>query len=143
MTYDDDNIFAKILRREIPAQVLLEDEHSIAIMDAMPQADGHALVIPKAPSVNLLDAKAESLAEAIKMVQTIAKAGEQAFEADGVIVRQFNNPTAGQSVFHLHFHVIPVKEGVTLKGHAVEFADTELIKSHADKYRAALDGLVH
>lgn len=140
MTYDNENIFAKILRKEIPAQILLEDEHSIAIMDAMPQADGHALVIPKAPSINLLDADPESLAHAIKMVQIIANAGKQAFDADGVIVRQFNNPAAGQSVFHTHFHIIPVKEGQPLKGHAVEFADGDLLKQHGDKYRAVLEG---
>lgn len=140
MTYDNENIFAKILRKEIPAQIILEDEHSIAIMDAMPQADGHALVIPKAPSVNLLDANPESLAHAIKMVQIIANAGKQAFDADGVIVRQFNNSAAGQSVFHTHFHIIPLKEGQTLKGHAVEFADGDLLKQHGDKYRAVLEG---
>lgn len=139
MNYDDNNIFAKILRKEIPSNVIFEDEYTVSIMDAMPQSDGHALVLPKAPSVNLLDASVESLAHCIKTVQIIAKASLQAFEADGVAIRQFNNEASGQTVFHTHFHIIPCYEGVALRGHGVEMADGEILKQHAEKYLAVLN----
>lgn len=139
MNYDDNNIFAKILRREIPSHVIFEDEHTISFMDAMPQSDGHALILPKEPSVNLLEASTESLAHSIKTVQIIARAAMQAFEADGIVVRQFNHEPAGQTVFHTHFHVIPRYEGVSLKGHSVEMADGDLLKTQATKYIDALN----
>ena len=106
----------------------------------MPQSDGHALILPKEPSINLLEASVESLAHCMKTVQIIAKASLQAFEADGVVIRQFNHEAAGQTVFHTHFHVIPRYEGLPLKGHAVEMADGDLLKQHADKYLAVLNG---
>lgn len=140
MNYDDNNIFAKILRKEIPSNVIFEDEHTVSIMDVMPQSDGHALILPKEPSINLLEASVESLAHCMKTVQIIAKASLQAFEADGVVIRQFNHEAAGQTVFHTHFHVIPRYEGIALKGHAVEMADGDLLKQHADKYLAVLNG---
>lgn len=140
MNYDDNNIFAKILRKEIPSNVIFEDEHTVSIMDVMPQSDGHALILPKEPSINLLEASVESLAHCMKTVQIIAKASLQAFEADGVVIRQFNHEAAGQTVFHTHFHVIPRYEGIALKGHSVEMADGDLLKQHADKYLAVLNG---
>lgn len=139
MNYDDNNIFAKILRKEIPSHVIFEDEHTLAIMDVMPQSDGHALVIPKSPSVNLLDASSESLSHTISIVQVIARAGMKAFQADGITIQQFNNAAGGQSVFHTHFHVIPRYEGVSLKGHGVEMADGDLLKTQATKYIDALN----
>ncbi|MGH1405896.1 MAG: HIT family protein [Rhodomicrobiaceae bacterium] len=139
MNYDDNNIFAKILRKEIPSHVIFEDEHTLAIMDVMPQSDGHALVIPKSPSVNLLDASSESLSHTISIVQVIARAGMKAFQADGITIQQFNNAAGGQSVFHTHFHVIPRYDGITLKGHTGEMADAELIKTQATKYIDALN----
>ena len=139
MNYDDNNIFAKILRKEIPSHVIFEDEHTISFMDAMPQSDGHALILPKEPSVNLLEASTESLAHSIKTVQIIARAAMQAFEADGIVVRQFNHEPAGQTVFHTHFHVIPRYEGVSLRGHGVEMADGDLLKTQATKYIDALN----
>jgi histidine triad (HIT) family protein len=136
--YDDTNIFAKILRGEIPAVKLHEDEHTLAFMDVMPQAPGHLLVIPKSPSRNLIDADPEVLAKTMPVVQKLAKAAKEAFEADGVFVAQFNEPAAGQTVFHLHFHVIPRHEGVTLKPHTGGMEDMAVLEANAEKIRAAL-----
>ena len=113
-SYDTDNIFAKILRGEIPSQRVYEDEHTVAFMDVMPQANGHTLVIPKAPSRNILDADPQTLARLLPVVQKVAVAAKEAFAADGVTVIQFNEPAAGQTVYHLHFHVIPRIEGLPL-----------------------------
>ncbi len=136
--YDDNNIFAKILRGEIPSHKLYEDEHTLAFMDVMPQAPGHLLVVPKTGSRNLLDADPEVLAKTIPVVQKLAVAAKEAFDADGVFIAQFNEPAAGQTVFHLHFHVIPRKEGEPLKPHSGTMADGEALKAHAEKIRAAL-----
>jgi histidine triad (HIT) family protein len=113
--YDNGNIFAKILRGEIPSHRVYEDEDVVAFMDVMPQASGHTLVVPKAPSRNLLDADPAVLAKVLPVVQTIARAAKSAFAADGITVIQFNEAPAGQTVFHLHFHIIPRHEGVPLK----------------------------
>lgn len=136
--YEPDNIFAKILKGEIPAVKLYEDDDAIAFMDVMPQAPGHLLVIPKAPSRNLLDADPEVLSKLIRVVQKLALAAQEAFDADGVYVAQFNEPAAGQTVFHLHFHVIPRKEGQPLKPHSGSMADIDLLKAQAEKIKAAL-----
>ena len=136
--YDDNNIFAKILRGEIPSTRVYETDDVIAFMDVMPQGTGHTLVVPKAPSRNLLDAKPETLASVVQVVQRIAQAVKKAFNADGVTVMQFNEPAAGQTVFHLHFHVIPRKEGEPLKPHSGVMADGEVLKAHAEKIKAAL-----
>ena len=136
--YDPDNIFAKILNGDIPSHTIFEDDAVKVIMDVMPQADGHALVIPKAASRNLLDADAGGLGAVFQVVQKIAQAAKQAFEADGVTVQQFNEAAGGQSVFHLHVHVIPRHEGVPLRGHAGGMADQEVLAEHAARYRAVL-----
>jgi len=136
--YDDNNIFAKILRGEIPSHKLYEDEHTLAFMDVMPQAPGHLLVVPKTGSRNLLDADPEVLARTIPVVQKLAVAAKEALDADGVFIAQFNEPAAGQTVFHLHFHVIPRKEGEPLKPHSGVMADGEVLKAHAEKIKAAL-----
>ncbi|WP_421723551.1 HIT family protein [Bauldia sp.] len=136
--YADDNIFARILRGEIPAHKVLESDDAIAIMDVMPQATGHTLVIPKAASRNLLDADPEILGPVMQTVQQIAKAVKTAFDADGVTVTQFNEPAAGQSVFHLHVHVIPRFEGVPLKPHTGEMEDDAVLKANAQRVRDAL-----
>ncbi|MCY1250414.1 HIT domain protein [compost metagenome] len=107
-------------------------------MDVMPQGTGHTLVVPKAPSRNLLDAKPETLAETIQVVQKIANAVKKAFNADGVTVIQFNEPAAGQTVYHLHFHVIPRFEGVELKPHTGKMEDAAVLESNAEKIRTAL-----
>lgn len=136
--YDPDNIFAKILNGDIPSHTIFEDDAVKVIMDVMPQADGHALVIPKAASRNLLDADAGGLGAVFQVVQKIAQAAKQAFEADGVTVQQFNEAAGGQSVFHLHVHVIPRHEGVPLRGHAGGMADQDVLAEHAARYRAIL-----
>ncbi|HHG90432.1 MAG TPA: HIT domain-containing protein, partial [Devosia sp.] len=125
--YDENNIFAKILRGEIPAARIFDNEHCLAIMDAFPQSKGHCLIVPRAPSRNILDADPAQLALVIPYVQQLAKAARSALMADGIRIVQFNEPTAGQSVFHLHWHIIPVYEGQELKPHATGMADaTEL-----------------
>jgi len=137
-TYDDNNIFAKILRGEIPAFKVYEDADTLAFMDVMPQSNGHTLVIPKAPSRNLLDADPAVLAKTIPVVQKIAVAAKKAFAADGIQIVQFNEPASGQTVYHLHFHIIPRFEGVALKAHTGKMEDMEVLKANAEKLKAAL-----
>ncbi|MBW8788200.1 HIT family protein [Rhizobium leguminosarum] len=136
--YDDSNIFAKILRGEIPSHRVYEDEHTVAIMDVMPQAPGHVLVVPKAASRNIFDADPATLTRAITVVQKVANAVKDVFDADGVFVAQFNEPAAGQTVFHLHFHVIPRLEGTALKPHSGKMEDGAVLAANAEKIRAAL-----
>jgi len=136
--YDNDNIFAKLLRGEIPSIRLYEDENAVAIMDVMPQAPGHVLVIPRAPSRNLLDADPEVLAKTIPLVQKLARAVKAAFDADGVFVGQFNEAAAGQTVYHLHFHVVPRHEGVEMKRHSDGMEDMQVLKANAEKILSAL-----
>lgn len=136
--YEDTNIFAKILRGELPAEKVYEDDHSIVIMDIMPRGDGHCLVIPKAPSRNILDVSPESLACVAATTQKMARAVVKAFGADGVTIQQFNESAGGQVVFHLHVHVIPRFEGVSLKPHTGAMEDGEVLKANADKIRAVL-----
>ncbi len=138
MRYDDTNVFAKILRGELPAHKVYEDEHAIAFMDLMPQGTGHTLVVPRAPSRNLLDADPATFAPLMAAVQKIARAAKQAFEADGVTVMQFNEPAAGQTVFHLHVHILPRFEGVALKPHTGQMEQQEVLVANAEKLRAAL-----
>ncbi|WP_454287048.1 HIT family protein [Rhizobium arsenicireducens] len=137
-TYDPNNIFAKILKAEIPSVKLYEDDDTLAFMDAMPQASGHLLVIPKAASRNLLDADPAVLTKLMPVVQKLAIAAKRAFEADGVTVAQFNEAAAGQTVHHLHFHIIPRHEGVPLKAHSGKMEDIEVLKANAEKIKAAL-----
>ncbi len=136
--YDPNNIFARILKGEIPSVKLYEDDDTLAFMDVMPQATGHLLVIPKVGSRNLLDADPAVLSKLIPVVQKLAVAAKQAFDADGVFVAQFNEPAAGQTVYHLHFHVIPRHEGVPLKPHSGKMEDIEVLKANAEKIKAAL-----
>ena len=136
--YDQNNVFAKILRGELPSTKVFEDEHALVIMDVMPQGIGHTLVIPKATSRNILDIGEEDLKRSILTVQRVARAVKEAFSAPGVLVMQFNEPAAGQTVFHTHFHVIPRFEGVPLKPHSGEMADPEGLKADADRIRKAL-----
>lgn len=136
--YDPNNIFAKILKGDIPSVKLYEDEDTLAFMDVMPQAPGHLLVIPKQGSRNLLDADPAVLVKLMPVVQKLASAAKEAFEADGVFVAQFNEPAAGQTVFHLHFHVIPRHDGLPLKPHTGGMEDIEVLKANAEKIKAAL-----
>ena len=138
--YDDGNIFAKILRGEIPSHRVYEDDDTVAFMDVMPQSPGHLLVVPKAPSRNLLDADPAVLAKLMPVVQKIARAARTAFAADGVSIAQFNEAPAGQTVFHLHVHVIPRFDGVPLKPHTGTMEDGAVLAEGAARMRAALAG---
>jgi histidine triad (HIT) family protein len=137
--YDPDNIFGKILRGAIPCHKVYEDEHSLAFMDVMPQGEGHTLVIPKAPSRGLLDAEPRTLAALIGTVQRVGRAVKAAFDADGLTLFQYNEPAGGQTVFHLHFHLVPRHDGVPLKRHEGGMADNAVLAEHAARIRAALE----
>lgn len=137
--YDPDNIFAKILRGELPCQKVYEDDKTLVFMDIMPRGDGHALVLPKAASRNLLDIDADDLVAIMATAQKLAKAQKEAFSADGITVQQFSESAGGQVVFHTHVHVIPRFDGVALRPHTGDMADMNLLAAHAEKIRAALD----
>jgi histidine triad (HIT) family protein len=137
-TYDDNNIFAKILRGDLPAHKLYEDADTFAMMDIMPRGDGHCLVLPKKPSRNILDVDPDSLAAVMRTTQKLARALMKAFSADGVTVQQFNEPAGGQVVFHLHVHVIPRFEGVMLGQPGGPMEKPEVLAANAEKIKAAL-----
>lgn len=139
MAYETDNVFAKILRGDIPCHKVFEDDDVLVFMDVMPQAPGHTLVVPKAASRNLLDADPAVLAKLLPMVQKVARAVKTAFAADGVSVFQYNEPAGGQSVFHLHVHVVPRQDGVALGRHSDAMEDQAVLAANAEKVRAALD----
>ena len=136
--YDDSNVFAKILRGELPAHKIYEDDATLALMDIMPRGDGHCLVIPKTPSRNIFDVDHDSLAAVMRTVQKVSHAARTAFDADGLTIQQFNEPAGGQVVFHLHVHVIPRFDGVALRPHTGEMADQAMLAAQAEKIRAAL-----
>jgi histidine triad (HIT) family protein len=136
--YDPNNIFAKILRGELPCYKVYEDEKALAFLDIMPRASGHTLVMPKAPARNILDVAPDDLAHVMKIAQKIAKASMATFGAQGVTVQQFNESAGGQVVFHLHVHVIPRQEGVALKPPASVKEAPDVLKEQAAKLAAAL-----
>ncbi|KWI60617.1 HIT family hydrolase [Burkholderia pseudomultivorans] len=136
MSYDNNNPFAKILRGELPCVKVAEDDATVAIMDLMPQADGHVLVIPKEPAAQIFDLSADAAAASIRMTQRVAAAVRAALEPDGVFIGQFNGAAAGQTVAHVHFHVIPRSEGVELRMHARDMADAATLESIAQRIRA-------
>jgi len=136
--YDPSNIFAKILRGEIPSHKIYEDEQTLAFMDIMPMVDGHCLVVPKQGSRGLLDADAAVLARLMPIVQKVAKAAVAATGADGFQLRQYNEAAGGQTVFHLHFHILPMKEGVLVGAHTGKMADLAKLAEMAKRISAAL-----
>ncbi len=138
MAYDDNNIFARILRGEIPAHKVFEDAWALAFMDVMPQSTGHTLVIPKVAAENLFDLPAADLSRLITVTQKIAGAVRAAFKPDGLTIMQFNGPAAGQTVFHIHFHIVPRYEGKELVSHSRQMAEGALLARHAERVRAAL-----
>jgi histidine triad (HIT) family protein len=138
--YDPGNIFAKILRGEIPCYKVYENDHVLAFLDIMPRSTGHALVIPKAPARNILDITAEDFAHVARGTHKIAKAAMKAFEADGITVVQFSEPASGQEVYHLHMHVMPRHDGVDLLPPASRKEDPEVLEANAAKLIAALKG---
>jgi len=135
--YDSNNVFAKILRGEMPAEKVYEDDVALAFMDIMPRADGHVLVIPKSPARNMLDIEPAALAGLIQRVQIVAKAAMKAMNAEGVSIQQFNERAGGQLVFHIHFHVLPRWAGVPVRPPG-QMGDTAAISAHAEKIKAAL-----
>ena len=138
MTYDPNNIFAKILKGEIPSHNVYEDEHTLAFMDVMPQVDGHCLVIPKIGSRGLLDADPVVLGHLMAATQKVARAVVKAMAADGFQIRQYNETAAGQTVFHLHFHILPVKEGQSIRPHSGQMADHVVLAKQAEAIRKQL-----
>jgi histidine triad (HIT) family protein len=136
--YDANNLFAKILRGELPCYKVYEDDKTLAFLDIMPRAPGHVLVLPKAPARNILDISPDDLAHVIKVAQKIAKVSMDTFGADGVTIQQFNESAGGQVVFHLHVHVIPRKTGVAMKPPASEKAAPDVLADQAKQLAAAL-----
>lgn len=141
MAYDPNNIFARILRDELPAHKVWEDASTIAILDVMPQSDGHTLVIPRTPAENIFELD-EAMAEAvIRTGRRVARAARQAFSPDGITLMQFNGAEAGQTVFHFHLHVVPRYAGKPLRSHGRGMADPGVLADHAARLRAALEAL--
>ncbi|MEL7114166.1 MAG: HIT family protein [Pseudomonadota bacterium] len=138
MSYDPENIFAKILRGEIPSFKVYEDDDTFVFMDIMPRADGHCLVIPKTPCRNMLDATPEQLATCLLTVQKLSHAVMKAFDATGVTIQQFNETDGGQEVFHLHYHILPRHAGVSLRPPG-QMAEMDQLKVHAERIVDALE----
>jgi histidine triad (HIT) family protein len=138
MMYDNQNIFAKIIRGEIPCVKVFEDAKTLAFMDVMPEAEGHVLVVPREEAEDILDLSAEGLAAMMATVQRVARAIDKALAPDGIQLKQYNRAPAGQSIFHVHFHVVPRWEGVDLAPHGKAMAQAEVLEPVAARIRAAL-----
>lgn len=136
--YDPNNIFAKILRGELPCYKVYEDDKVLAFLDIMPRSPGHTLVLPKAPARNILDIGGDDLSHLITAAQKVAKAAIKAFSADGITIQQFNEGAGGQVVFHLHLHVIPRKAGVAMKPPASDKEKPDVLAENAKKLAAAI-----
>jgi histidine triad (HIT) family protein len=141
MAYDQSNVFAKVLRGELPSHKLYQDENTLAFLDIMPRIEGHALVITKTEARDLFDVRPDALAKLMAVVQKLAPVIRDAVGADGVLIQQFNGATAGQTVFHLHFHIIPMKQGRPLKPHAGQMADQAELAATAEKIRQRLGSI--
>jgi histidine triad (HIT) family protein len=136
--YDDQNIFARVLRGEIPCFKVYETDRTFAFLDIMPRSPGHTLVIPKAPARGILDVTEDDFAEVARSAKRIAMAAMTAFKADGVIIQQFSEPASGQVVFHLHMHVMPVSAGIELLPAQTQKAEAAVLEQHARRMIAAL-----
>ena len=136
--YDPNNVFAKILRGELPSYKVYEDDRALAFLDIMPRAPGHSLVLPKAPARNILDVAPDDLAHVMQVAQRVAKVSVEVFGADGVTLQQFSESAGGQVVFHLHVHVIPRMNGITLKPPASVKESPDVLKEQAARLQAAL-----
>jgi histidine triad (HIT) family protein len=139
--YDNNNVFAKILRGEFPCHKVYENEHVLAFLDIMPRSPGHTLVIPKAPARNILDIKEEDYLHVARATRIIARAAKEAFKAEGLTIQQFNETAGGQVVFHLHVHVMPRHHGIALLPPASRKEDVKVLEDHAAKLIAALKGI--
>ncbi len=138
MAYDPDNIFAKILRGEIPCVKIFEDAKTLAFMDVMPEGEGHVLVIPKEPAQDILDLSAEGLTAMMATTQRVAQAVDKALKPDGIILKQYTRAAAGQSVFHVHFHIVPRREDAALAPHGKAMVQAASLEPIAAKIRSAL-----
>ena len=138
MAYDRNNIFAGILRGEIPCVKVFEDARTLAFMDVMPEAEGHVLVVPKEDAQDILDLSADGLAAMMATVQRVARAVDKALAPDGILLKQYNRAPAGQSIFHVHFHIVPRWEGVALAPHGKVMVDAATLEPIAAKIRSAL-----
>jgi len=138
MRYDPNNILKRIVLKELPCHLVYEDTHTVAFMDIMPESPGHFLVVPKDADTDLTTSSEEAAISAIKLVRKIAKAALTAFDADGIVVKQFNRAPAGQTIFHLHFHVVPIYNNQPLNAHERHRADDELLATHAATLKLAL-----
>ncbi|MCK1542423.1 HIT family protein [Bradyrhizobium sp. 160] len=136
--YDDQNVFAKILRGEIPCFEVFRDDRSFAFLDIMPRSPGHTLVIPRAPARGILDIADDDLAAVARTAKRIAIAAMKAFDAEGIILQQFSEPASGQVVFHLHMHVMPVRSGIELLPAQTRKEDMAVLADHARRMVAAL-----
>jgi histidine triad (HIT) family protein len=138
MTYDPSNIFAKILRAEIPCVKIYEDGKTLAFMDVMPETQGHVLVVPKESARDILDLSEDGLSVTMATVQRVARAIDKALAPDGIQIRQYNRAPAGQTIFHVHFHVLPLWEGMPLAPHGKVMVDAATLEPVAAKIRSAL-----
>ena len=138
--YDPSNIFARILRGELPCHKVHEDDDCLAIMDIMPRAPGHTLVIPKSPARTILDISPAALGKLVIGVQMVAGAVKRAMTADGLTIQQFNESAGGQVVFHLHFHIIPRWDGTAMRPHTSQMAPADELVANAARIRAVLSG---
>ena len=138
MSYDEKNIFAKIIRGELPAEKIFENDKVLAFMDIMPRSPGHLLVIPKSSARNILDIDDENLCEVIKVVKKIAIASKKAMNATGVTIQQFSEADGGQEVFHLHFHIIPRYTGKPMNRPGQMVKDMTVLSMQANKIKAEL-----
>lgn len=139
MSYDENNVFAKILRGELPCYKIYEDDATFAFMDIMPRSHGHSLVIPKAPAIDLFDVEPDVLCTSMQTVKKLAPLIRDAMSAQGVLIQQFNGAAAGQTVFHVHFHIVPRFEDSPLRPHAGEMEDPEVLEANAERIRAAIE----
>jgi len=139
--YDNNNVFAKILRGEFPCYKVYENEHVLAFLDIMPRVAGHTLVIPKAPARNILDITEEDYLHVGRATRIIARAAKDVFNADGITIQQFNESAGGQVVFHLHVHVMPRHNGIAMLPPASRKEDAKVLEEHAAKLVAALQGM--
>jgi histidine triad (HIT) family protein len=138
--YDNNNVFAKILRGEFPCHKVYEDDHVLAFLDIMPRAPGHTLVIPKAAARNILDIRIEDYLHVARATHKVAAAAKKAFHADGITIQQFNETAGGQVVFHLHVHVMPRHDGIALLPPASRKEDVKVLEDNASKLESALQG---
>jgi histidine triad (HIT) family protein len=138
MAYDINNVFARVLRGELPSERVYEDDHTIAFMDIMPQTDGHTLVIPREAAETLFDLSVESAIACIRTTHRVAAAVKRAFDLSGVMIAQMNGVTAGQSVPHVHFHIIPRRPGEPMQMHAAVKAESRVLRANAERIRDCL-----